>query len=68
MVLYDRYRTLVQSGTKMSQTNNDGSRPAADQRVQLRADAVVAAYIHAISDRHRPVEPADDKGASLKPE
>ena len=52
----------------MSQTNKDGSRPTAEQRAELSADAVVAAYIHAISDRHRPVEPEHDKGASLKPE
>ena len=54
--------------TKMSQIRNDESRAAKEQRAQPSADAVVAAYIHAISDRHRREEPADEKSASRKPE
>jgi hypothetical protein len=36
----------------------------AGRGIQVATDAVVAAYIHAISERHRPPEPAAEEAPS----
>jgi hypothetical protein len=41
----------------MSKTPTGSRSEGPPDRLELAADAVVAAYIHKISDRHRSVEP-----------
>jgi hypothetical protein len=63
LLLYEDHRTSPMEPELMNPPTNPPSNPATGPSIQLSTEAVVAAYIHEISDRHR----RSDQAAEERP-